>query len=363
MHGMTSRERLEAALQGRPLDHLPFSPNLAYVWESFPEDVQKEGQAAFHRRIGADPLHRGAPCPVKNVLPSTVIEKKVEVGDRCEVTLETPVGSLHYVNQKSRGGNTTFLVEHPLKVEDDFKIQTWIEEHTTLADNQSEVHDHFQCNGKEGLSIGMLVPRYKSAFQSMVEYYAGTVGLTYALMDYPETVAALWQAMVANDLKAVAAAASCADYEYYLTWEDSSTQNYSPDWYRQFIAAEITQWCSILGKSGKRYIQHACGHIKHIIGDIKDQGTFAVESLSPTPTGNIDLAQSRQALGDSVGIIGGIEPIHFLNLDIDELTGYVEQVIADGKGGPFVLANSDSCPPGVTEAKFARCAEVAKCFT
>jgi hypothetical protein len=43
-----------------------------------------------------------------------------------------------------------------------------------------------------------------------------------------------------------------------------------------------------------------------------------------------------------------------------ELGPYVETVIADATGGPFVLANSDSCPPGVTVEKFRRVADVAK---
>jgi hypothetical protein len=46
---LTARERLVAALTGQPVDHLPFSPFLAYVWESFPKAVRDAGQLAFHR--------------------------------------------------------------------------------------------------------------------------------------------------------------------------------------------------------------------------------------------------------------------------------------------------------------------------
>jgi len=44
------------------------------------------------------------------------------------------------------------------------------------------------------------------------------------------------------------------------------------------------------------------------------------------------------------------------------LEPYVESVIADGKGGGFLLANSDSCPPGVTVEKFKLVADVARRF-
>lgn len=59
---MTSQERLLAALSGREVDHVPFSPFLAYVWDTFPNHIRDKGQTEFYRMIGADPLHRGAPC-------------------------------------------------------------------------------------------------------------------------------------------------------------------------------------------------------------------------------------------------------------------------------------------------------------
>ena len=50
---MTSKERIAAALQGEEVDHIPFSPFLAYVWESFPQEIREQGQLAFYQRIGA----------------------------------------------------------------------------------------------------------------------------------------------------------------------------------------------------------------------------------------------------------------------------------------------------------------------
>jgi hypothetical protein len=61
-----------------------------------------------------------------------------------------------------------------------------------------------------------------------------------------------------------------------------------------------------------------------------------------------------------MGIIGGIEPTQFLRLSETQLRPYVASVIAEGTGGPFVLANSDSCPPGVTIEKFELVAEIAR---
>jgi uroporphyrinogen-III decarboxylase len=57
---------------------------------------------------------------------------------------------------------------------------------------------------------------------------------------------------------------------------------------------------------------------------------------------------------DRLGVIGGIEPTAFLNLWVDALGHSVEGALEEGRGGPFVLANSDSCPRGSAIEKVRR---------
>ena len=357
---MTAKERIEAALDGRPVDRLPWSPFLAYVWENFPEHIQKMGQPAFLRQVGADPLWRGAPCPIRTRGPAGLqYEEKNENGLGVAL-FTTPVGRLRQGARGSEDGHTCFLVEHPLKTREDYKVQMWIEENTRFEYDDSQVKAHYAGDGREGLSLGMLLPRGKSAYQSLVEHHVGTEELVYALQDFPETVEALWEVMVAKDLEAVRLAARCELYKYWISWEDSSTQNYSPAQYDRYIGSEIAQWCEILAGAGGRYLQHACGHVKDLVPRMKKHGTYGVESISPPPTGNLTIADARRCAGRDFAIIGGIEPTQFLNLSLSALEGYVEQVIADGSGGPFVLANSDSCPPGVGMEKFRLVGDVVR---
>lgn len=358
---MTSKERIIAALHGRQVDHTPFSPFLAYVWEYLPPEIREAGPVAFHHAIGADPLWRGAPCPVQAVMPPQMECKTTEDGNRSITLTTTPVGAIRSVHAKSDAGNTSFLVEHPLKSEEDYKVQLWIEEHTAYSYTPALVAEHFAGPGREGLSLGMLIPRRKSAYQHLAEHLAGSEELIYALADYPDTVRSLWRVMVAKNLEAVRLALE-SEYEYFITWEDSSTQNYSPAQYDEFIGSEIGAWCNLLNRAGKRYIQHACGHVAALAGRMRDHGVFAIESLSPPPTGNLAIRAARGMIGAGMGIIGGIEPTHFLNLAESDLGPYVESVIEEAWGGPFVLANADSCPPGVTVSKFKLVADIARSY-
>jgi hypothetical protein len=359
---MTSAERLEAALEGHPVDHLPFAPFLAYLWESLPESVQSRGRLAFNEAAGADSLWRGAPCPVVQCTEGMETVDSTAAGGFRHQDLCTPVGTLRRTWKTSAAGNTDFLVEHPLKREEDWKTLLWIEEHTRFMLDLEPVKQHLEGDGKRGLSVGILVPRTKTAFQSLVEQEAGTQELAYALADFPETVEALWRQMMENDLIATRLAAEAdTPYRYFITWEDSGTQNYSPALYARFIEPEIARFVEVLAQSGgKHYMQHACGHVQRLLAPMRRSGIFAIESISPPPTGNIDIAQARALLGPDVVIIGGLEPTTLLSISLEALEPYVEQTIGELAGGPFVLANSDSCPPGVSVEKLALVAAVAK---
>jgi hypothetical protein len=356
---LSSKERIELSLKGEEVDRPPFSPNLAYFWECQPESVQEHGMAAFLAEAGADPLWRGAPCPVRIETRDVEIRSEWRGNELFEETI-TPVGRLIARSVRSSSGNTVFLVDHPLKTEEDFKVRLWIEERISFLPDPEPVEKHREGDGKEGLSIGMLIPRLKTSFQHLVETLAGTQTLIYSLYDFPDTVRELHEAIMRNNLKAAEFAADLGWYDYFLTWEDSSTTNYSPALYEEFILPEIHGYAEILGKRGKKYIQHACGHLKDLFPLMNGSGIFAVESLSPKPTGNVTLKEARSALDLSIGIIGGIEPTMLKNLSIPELEPYVREVLEDAKGGAFVLANSDSCPPEVESEKFKVIADVVK---
>jgi hypothetical protein len=51
---------------------------------------------------------------------------------------------------------------------------------------------------------------------------------------------------------------------------------------------------------------------------------------------------------------GGIDPVHFLTLLAQELDKYVEETLDEASEDGFILANSNSWPPGVGEWKFSR---------
>lgn len=369
---MTSKQRLLSALRGQAVDKLPWSPNLAYWWENNGDEITKKGEFAFLKSIGADPLIRGHyPTRYKEwdhlflydiTFTGGCGMREVINGKDKMIIYETPVGSIDFRYTHSDAGNTTYLVKHGVKTEEDFKILTYFKEHTKLEPKYDRFEEEAKAMGEEGLMIPLLSPDLKTGFQSMLEFWVGTEELVYALMDFPELVEEALAAM-GKVTKRAAEICAASSAEAFITWEDSSTTNISPDLYGKYILPEINGWCDILHDADKLYIQHACGQLKALMPMIASSKIDCIESISPPPTGNIELWEARELLPKSIALIGGIEPTVFRYSSLEELEVYTRKLIQNMKGSRFILANSDSCPPYVELEKFNLVSEISKSYS
>lgn len=367
---MSSRERLLAALRGQSVDRLPWSPFLAYWWEHQPQTLQDRGQIAFFRELGADALLRGfiSPFTVSDLggmngattpPPPGVTVRRSKQGDDIRVWLETPIGMLTMLGRRSDQGNTRFLVEHPVKRREDYKVLSYIFERMVITPCYEPVAQQIAEVGDDGLSVPLISPFGKTPFQSLIEHWVGTEQLVFDLMDYPEEVEALLAVMSAKAEEAVRIS-TASPAEAFITWEDSSTTNVSPALFRRYIATEMKHWADIVHAEGKLLLHHACGHLKQLLPIMAAEGVDAVESLSPPPTGNIEMWEAQVVLGRDTGLIGGIEPVMFLTLSLADLRDYVQNLLDRMAPHRYILANSDSCPPGVSLEKFHLVTEMVR---
>lgn len=346
---MTVKQRLLGSLRRQPVDQVPWSPFLAYWWDYQPDSVTVQGQLRFLESIGADPLLRGygSLFTVKNTgCEETVSEK----GGKRQTQLITPVGTLSLVHTYVEKANTWFLTEHPVKTKEDFKILAYIAEHMQIIPDRS-VEQEADEIGDRALVVPQISPFGKSCFQSLIEYYVGTEPLVYALMDYPEAVEECLEAMKQPSMKAAEIAAD-SHMNAFIFWEDSSTTNLNPDMFDKYTAPELTQWASMLHQTDKLLVHHACGHIRDLLSNMCETGIDCIESISPPPTGNIELWDAQKQVGQQVSLVGGIEPTVFSSSSLEQLTEYVETLMNNMDHTGFILANSDSCPPDVSMEKF-----------
>lgn len=353
---MKSRQRLLGAIRGDAIDRMPWSPFLAYYWEHLPAGIQKMGQFEYLRQMGADPLLRGFHCLSNCIYKNCEIIDKV-VGREHFRTFHTPVGDLTERSVRSDLGETLFLVDHPVKTAEDFKILQYIHENMVIAPDMERFEQDFKLYGDDALLLPLLGVHCKTAFQSLVEHWVGTVALTYALYDEPDVVEECLAVMQARDEETVRNAVN-SSADGFIFWEDSSTTNISPAFFEKYTKPEIDRWGDLVHDNGKLLIHHACGHLKDLLPLMGSSNIDAIESISPPPTGNVTLQEAAAIVPDHIALIGGLEPVRLLSGTVEDVKNDARQLIRDLSGRRFVLANSDSCPPGVAYEKFLAVTEL-----
>lgn len=348
--GLTTKERLLNSMKGMETDRTPWSPFLAYYWEHLPDEIQKKGQVDFLWQMGADPLLRGfhelSTVSFKNCMLSTKTEGKTKV-----TTYETKAGTLTETYTFAPDADSWFLTGHPVETEEDFKVLQYLYENMDIRENYKKFNEDYDMLGENGLYLPVIGTKSKTAFQALVEHWCGTVNLTYALYDFPETVEECLGVMRQKDMETVRIAVNTRA-EGFIFWEDSSTTNISPALFDKYTAPIINEWGKLLHSHDKLLIHHACGHLRDLLPLMAKTEIDMIESISPPPTGNVDIAEAFSMLPGNIGLIGGIEPTFFLNCTMDELekrSAYLLDITKDRK---YILANSDSCPPGVAYEKF-----------
>lgn len=180
------------------------------------------------------------------------------------------------------------------------------------------------------------------------------------LHDEPEKVEECLEVMREKDLETVKISVD-SPAEGFIFWEDSSTTNINPAIFQKYTAPIINEWGKIIHKEGKMLVHHACGHIKDLLPLMRETEIDAIESITPVPTGNIEMKEAKNMLeGSGISLIGGIDPVFFTTSKMDELEEYITHLLKDMGSKGFVLANSDSCPPDVEEEKFRMISRIVR---
>jgi hypothetical protein len=357
---MTPRERLLAAIHGEETDRPAFSPFLAYYWESLPSAVQEKGALEYLESMGADPLLRGHGCAWEVRTPgSTVVE--TEHGGKRRQTIANAKGELTMEWTHVAAADTWFLTTHPVKTVADLETMRAHFDAMEVVPAREALDAELAELGERALALPLVGIESKSCFQSMIEHWVGTEELTYLLYDEPEEVEATLQAMQRRAFETVEIAAGTRA-DGFIFWDDTSTTNQSPAFYDRYVVPEVTRWAGCLAASGKFLVQHACGHLRDLLPAMARQGIAAVESLSPPPTGNVTVREALALLPREIALIGGLEPTFLLYEPVEAVLDEVDRLLEMNRGRRFVLANSDSCPPGVSYDKFTAIVERVRDF-
>ena len=117
----------------------------------------------------------------------------------------------------------------------------------------------------------------------------------------------------------------------------------SSKFYERFVFPYDHAYVSQIEAAGLPVLFHNCGYIMPFLEVYARLGCRALESFTPPPNADGDLAKAKQQIGHKMVLVGNIDQIGLLRVGSKmEIEGAVRQAIEQGApGGGFILSSAD----------------------
>ena len=162
---------------------------------------------------------------------------------------------------------------------------------------------------------------------NMIQNSIGMPDVYYHIQDYPKQFDDWYEVEVDRFCRYYEAYAK-TDAEYVVIHENTSSTLVSPDMYINYCLPAKKQFCEILKRGGKRCVLHMCWTLRHLMPLINEVGADCWESFTPPPNGDTFFGDGRQAAGDGVALVGGMNAVMLTHWAEDRLLDYVDKTVA-----------------------------------
>ena len=360
---MTSRERLLAAIRHEEPDRVPVSPRIGaflvvyYGSSSWMHHLKAAEEFGFDICLPvASPVPAFLHNPTlthRHLHPQVRVTQQIDEHDgslTVRRTFETPAGSL---------ADETFLAppgreygvspspvkrEHLIKEPDDLGKLRYVMPDPSEP-SLSNYHRIAHMIGERGLAEVTLNPP--------LDHFLGDArGLPQLMMDYYldrpffDCMLAFFGEYGLNLLKAVLEQGVRCIFD---TWYYASlSAGWSPAIFRECFVPLMRQSADLIHQYDGIYHVYDDGKMMQTLGDYVDAGADVVETLTPPPVGDVDLAEAKRLYGEQTCLKGYVDLLYILKMGTPEL---VEQTVSEAievaaPGGGFILGTSDSIREG-----------------
>jgi len=360
---MTGRQRLLAAMRREIPDRVPISPRIGAWLSSYYGGSSWLHHVKAAKEFGFDlclPVGGVAPAFIfhpqlayRHVPPEVKITQQVEEQDggvTVRRTFETPAGPLSDVTFLAPAGReygvspSPVQHEHLLKEPGDLDKLRYIMP-APGTENLSEFHEIDQAMGDLGFpEVSMYPP---------LDHFLGNArGMNELMMDYYldrpffDRQFAFFHEFALASLKAVLEQG--VNVIFGSWYYGSLSAGWSPATFREVFVPLMKQYADLIHSYDGIYHVYDDGKMMRTIGDYVAGGADVVETLTPPPVGDVDLAEAKRLYGDKVCLKGYVDLLYVIKMgtvdDVVRAVRYALEVAAPGGG--FILGTSDSIRDG-----------------
>ena len=102
----------------------------------------------------------------------------------------------------------------------------------------------------------------------------------------------------------------------------------------------MKEYCDLCHAAGKKFMMHACGHVRAFLQMILDTGIDAHHYLSEAPVGDTPMKEARELWGDRINIMAALDPLLQAKGTAAEVEANLRSVLEQLKGGNYLIMSA-----------------------
>jgi len=374
---MTNRQRVIAAIQGQPVDQVPWIPLCSWSYfaglreyqerfiadgkEKVKPELQEEALAyrvAFHtERINGEFMQWCANSGIRKHYPKVRISE-TDAENTLRRCYQTPQGELTQTFLWSEIARTWFPMENLIKSAEDLEAFEYLIEDEVIEPDFESLSRELALVGEKGVYF------CSTAAPPLKELLLGLMHLEQAaflLAEQRPRMERLFARWHEKNLAIVRIQAK-APARIFMDAAVTGVGMVSPRWVREYYSPCSKAYQDILSQAGKLYLYHASGEPVLAIADsIAQEGAHLLYGLAWPPRGEARFSHLRRALGPNIALSGGIEPVFLSGAEEKAVRARTREVLEDMAGQPgFLLGTADDVAWGTPPELLAAVGEVAR---
>lgn len=355
---MTRKQRLEATLQGAPVDRPAVNfyeiSGLENRRAADPHNIYSDSSWHPLLDLAAEKTDRMAMCDVhfEKAHPDPIDElstwkSREENGNRFS-RLEVRAGNrvLTKLDRRDRDINTTWHIEHLIKDIED--LDAYLDIPPDTADCEPVVAQVLETEEKIGDS-GIALISVGDPLCTAAELF-DMATFTIVAMTEREKFRRLLDRFAGPYVARMEAASRALPGRLWrICGPEYATPPYlPPDLFEEYVVRYDTPMVEAIHKHGGFARIHCHGRIKAVLDMIAATGCDGLDPIEPAPQGDVELRWVREQVGDRMALFGNIEASDIENLPTRLFEKKIETALREGTmggGRGFVLMPS-ACPYG-----------------
>jgi len=270
--------------------------------------------------------------PVRIARRNVTVEAKAE-NDVITRDWHTPAGDLHEVIRicrESSGAVSSNWTEHPVKGPKDIAALAAVFEDEVIEpdlDGIARTRDRLELIGDDGMILGAMAG---TPLGMMYRVYSGVATLAYLWADAPDALGDLFAVMENNYLQLLTVGAD-SDIDAVVGIDDTSTTAISPAMFEACNMDLTNARTDAAHAAGKLYFHHSCGYIRDLLGLYRQTRMDGVHAFTIPPLGNVTIAEGREALGDRITMMAGVQQLAGPMDDLAAVRSSIRQMISEAE--------------------------------